>query len=169
MSQKNTPISILRKAESIPLFKYKVRFIIALIFAAVLLLVCGCAKPSASNPLVQSFFTENVFNRQFIVQFASDSGIDITNQFVQDTFVLKTDTSNFEGDIIASHNGADYTGTWSSNSDYSELIINLATSSTPAEYVFLNRAWKFTKKDIPVMQLAPWGSTDPKVLYMQQL
>ena len=169
MPQKNMPISILRKFENMPSFIYKVRFIIALIFAAVLLLVCGCVKPTASNPLVQSFFTENVFNRNFIVQFASDSGINITSQFVQDTFVLKTDTSNFEGALIASHDGSVYTGTWSSNSDYSELIINLATSSTPAEYVFLNRAWRFTKKDIPVMQLAPWGSTDPKVLYMQQL
>jgi hypothetical protein len=152
-----------------PSFIYKVRFIIALIFAALLLSICGCVKPSASNPLVQSFFTENVFNRNFIVQFASDSGVNITSQFVQDTFVLKTDTSNFNGVLTASHNGTIYTGTWSSNSDYSELIINLATSSTPTEYVFLNRAWRFTKKDIPVMQLAPWGSTDPKVLYMQQL
>ena len=170
MLQKNTPISILRKFEEMPSFGYKVRFIIAIIFAVLLLLfMSSCSKPAANNPLLQTFFVANVFNRDFIVQFASDSGVDITSQYVRDTFVLKTDTSNFNGVITGSHNGTVYAGTWSSNSDYSELIINLATSSTPSEYVFLTRAWRFTKKDIPVMQLAPWGSTDPKVLYMQQL
>ena len=169
MQQKNTPISILRKFENMPSFIYKVRFIIALIFAAVLLLVCGCVKPTASNPLVQSFFTENVFNRNFIVQFASDSSLDITSQYANDTFVLKNDTSYYSGTITASKAGTIYTGTWSSNSDYSELIIDITNPTTPVEFNFLNIAWRFTKKDFPIMQLAPWGTTVPKVLYMERL
>jgi hypothetical protein len=171
MLQKNIPISILRKFEDMPSFRYKVRFIIAIICAAFLLILSSCTKPTVNNPLVESFFVSNVFNRNFIIQYASDSSIDITSQYANDTFVLKTqtDTSYFNGPIIGSQNGTIYTGTWSSNSDYSELIINLTTPSIPTQFNFLNRAWRFTKKDIPVLQLAPWGSDDPKVLYMQRL
>jgi hypothetical protein len=152
-----------------PSFAYKVRFIIAIVFAAALLLLCGCNKTPADNPLLQQFFVTNVFNRGFIVQFASDSNVDITSFYTKDTFILKSDTSHYAGALTASKNGTVYTGNWSSNSDYSKLNIDITTPAIPAEFNFLNRAWRFTKKEIPVMQLAPWGSDDPKVLYMQQL
>ena len=57
-----------------------------------------------------------------------------------------------------------YSGTWSSNTDYSKLVITLP--STPSEFVFLNREWRFTKKAFPQMELAPWGTTEPLVLHM---
>ena len=65
--------------------------------------------------------------------------------------------------------GVKYTGTWSVNEDFSKLVINIISPSIPIEFIFLNRAWKFTKKALPVMELAPWGSTDPKVLHMRRL
>lgn len=160
---------MLRKLESNPASVYKVRFIIALIFAAFLLLISSCSKPAANNPVLETYFVTNVLNRNFVVQFATDSGIDITSHFYNDTFLLKTDTSLFNGPLLSSRDGAAFTGTWSSNSDYSQLNINITSPSIPDEFIFLNRSWKFTKKGIPVMELAPWDSTDPKVLYMQRL
>jgi len=169
MQQKNTPISILRKFEDMPSFVYKVRFVIAVIFA-VLLLLTSCSKsPQNETALEEALFTSNILNRNFIVQFASDSSLDITSQYANDTFVLKNDTSYYSGTITASKAGTIYTGTWSSNSDYSELIIDITNPTTPVEFNFLNIAWRFTKKDFPIMQLAPWGTTVPKVLYMERL
>lgn len=143
---------------------------IALIIAVVLLLT-SCVKPAAveNTQLEEALFTSNILNRNFIIQFASDSGIDITSRYALDTFVLTNDTSFYSGIITGSKAGTHYTGTWSSNSDYSQLNINITTPTPPAEFNFLNISWKFTKKDFPIMQLAPWGSTDPKVLYMQRL
>ena len=169
MSQKNIPISIRRKFDSMPHFIYKIRFILAIVFAALLLLTSCSKSSSGNNALLESFFVSNVFNRGFIVKHATDSSVDITSLYANDTFVLKSDTSYYAGAMTASKNGTIYTGTWSSNSDYSKLNINIDSPSIPTEFIFLNRAWRFTKKDIPEMQLAPWGSTDPKVLYMDRL
>jgi hypothetical protein len=154
-----------------PVYLYKGRFIIAILFAAILLLFASCKKSiTQDNPLVQAYFNTNILNRNFIIQFASDSSVDITSVYTKDTFLLKNDSSSmYEGSMTASKDGIIYTGTWDSNSDYSKLDINITTPTTPSEFVFLNRSWRFTKKDIPVLQLAPWGSTDPKVLYMQRL
>ena len=46
----------------------------------------------------------------------------------------------------------------------SKLVITLPT--TPSIFVFLNREWRFTKKALPEMELAPWGTTEPLVLHM---
>jgi hypothetical protein len=65
--------------------------------------------------------------------------------------------------------GVTYSGTWTSNDDYSKLIISLTTPTPPAEFSFINRSWKFTKKAVPVLELAPWGTTEAKVLHMERL
>jgi hypothetical protein len=172
MQQKNIPISILRKFDNMPSLLYKGRFIIVVISAALLLLTsCSKSSNSITTSVLQQYFTTNLLNTNFVIQFASDSGVDITNRYVNDTFVLKqADTSLFNGPMTAKRDTTIYTGTWSSNSDYSQLNINItAPSPIPTDYIFINRSWKFTKKALPVMELAPWGSTDPKVLYMQRL
>jgi hypothetical protein len=160
---------MLRKVEGNPVYIYKLRFIIALLFAAFLLLLTSCSKPSANNPVLETYFVTNVLNRNFVVQYASDSGVDITSHFINDTFLLKTDTSLYNGPMTGSRAGVIYTGRWNSNSDYSKLDISITDPSTPEEFIFLNRSWRFTQKSIPIMQLAPWGTTDPKVLNMQRL
>jgi hypothetical protein len=71
--------------------------------------------------------------------------------------------------MTAIKNGVTYSGTWACNSDYGKLTINITQPSVPAEIGFLNREWRFTKKDLPVMELAPWGSTAPIVLHMRRL
>ncbi len=169
MQQKNTPASMLLKLKNVPSFKNDMRLVIAIIFALILFLA-SCVKPPAPDSAIgQALFTSNILNRNFIIQYASDSGVDITSRYALDTVVLTNDTSYFNGTITCSKAGTPYTGTWSSNSDYSQLNINITTPTPPAEFSFLNISWRFTKKDFPIMQLAPWGSTAPKVLYMERL
>ncbi len=152
-----------------PEFLHKGRFLIAVVLAA-LLLVTACKKPSADDPAIQQYFNTQFLNRNFIIQYASDSGVDITNQYKLDTFVLVKDPSSYYyGIITGSRSGVIYTGTWSSNSDFSKLIININNPSIPQDFIFLNRSWRFTKKAPPLLQLSPWGSTDPKVLHMFRL
>ena len=79
------------------------------------------------------------------------------------TFVLlKTDYYN--GPLKATNGSNTYMGTWSSNDDYSKLIIVLPDSIP--EFQFLSRSWRFTKKGNPTMELSPWGTSEPFVLHM---
>lgn len=165
------------------IFLYKSRFIIAICFALALLL-SGCKKEGQTqdpNSALQYYFSQNILNRDFVVQLATDTvklatdttyGVlhDITARYAGYTFVLSNDTSYLNGPMTGRKTGqTTITGTWSCNNDYSKLQINLISPFVPQEFIFLNRAWKFTKKAIPIMELAPWGTTDPKVLHMQRL
>jgi hypothetical protein len=71
--------------------------------------------------------------------------------------------------MTGTKDGVTISGTWGSNSDYSRLNISLTNPSAPAEFSFINRSWRFTRKNFPVMELAPWGSTAPIVLHMRRL
>jgi hypothetical protein len=71
--------------------------------------------------------------------------------------------------MTGTKDGITYSGTWSCNEDYSKLVISLTSPSVPAAFGFINRSWKFTKKALPIMELAPWGTTDPKILHMRRL
>ncbi len=84
-------------------------------------------------------------------------------------FILTKTTSFYDGPMTGTKAGITYSGTWTSNDDYSKLVINLTGTPTPAEFNFINRPWKFTKKAFPIMELSPWGSTDPKILHMERL
>ena len=169
MHRKNSTISLSRKIENLPDLLYRSRFIIVIIFSIILLLA-GCSKStgiSAIQPnLYQQYFEQNILNRDYRVQLATDNGVDLTAQYSGYTFRM-LETTLYNGTMTASNGPANYTGTWSCNDDYSKLVITLPVS--PAVFVFLTREWRFTKKDIPIMQLAPWGTTDPKVLHMERL
>jgi hypothetical protein len=150
-------------------FLLKWRFIIAILFAAAILLFQGCSKgESPTEDLYKKYFEENVLNSDFVVDVATDNGADITAQYSGWVFMLLKDTY-FGGPMTAKKNGSTYTGTWSSNSDYGMLTINITQPSVPTEFVFLNRQWRFTKKALPVMELAPWATAGPVVLHMRRL
>ena len=171
MPQKNLTVFITNKLKDMPAIFYRGRFIIAVI-CAILLLLLSCKKLeliNADQSTLEKYFAQEVLNRTFVVDFASDSSVDITSQYTGFDFVLTNTTSYYDGKMTGTKNGVTYSGTWVSNSDYSKLVITLNSPSIPAEFVFLNREWKFTKKDAPVLKLAPWGSTDPKVLFMRRL
>ena len=134
--------------------------------------ITNCKKLAllSGNPTaLEQFFAENVLNRSFVVNFASDNNIDITNTFSNYTFNFSKTNSFYEGIITATKAGSTYTGTWSSNSDFSKLDINITIPVVPAELVFLNRAWKFTQKDLRIMKLAPWYDNSAKVLHIIRL
>ncbi|MBC7934067.1 MAG: hypothetical protein H7Y86_01730 [Rhizobacter sp.] len=153
-------------------FIYKGRFLVAIAFAALLLLSAGCKKLAAaagSRSALEALFEENILNRNFIVHLATDNGTDLTSQYTGYNFILTKTTSYYEGPMTGTKAGVTYTGTWSCNEDFSKLSISLTSPTTPLEFNFINRPWKFTKKAFPIMELAPWGTTEPKVLHMERL
>ena len=170
MPQKNIRIFILRKFEDMPSMIFNYRFIIALVCAA-LLLLAGCKKAIEDIPAetLQSYFEKNILNKNFVVELATDSSVDKTSLYAGYSFILTKGASYTEGPMTGTKDGIVYTGTWKSNTDYSQLAIDLNFPSIPAEFTFLNRVWRFTKKSLPIMELAPYGSTDPKVLYMRRV
>ncbi len=142
-----------------------IRFIVLLAaFAGFVLTTNSCKKETIiPDNFLEQLFENNILNKDFVVTLASDSGRDITSAYQGFKFVLlKTDL--LHGPLKASKGGQVYEGSWSSNSDYSKLVISLP--STPQEFVFLNRDWRFTSKNIPKLELAPWGTTAPLVLHM---
>ena len=169
MQRKNSGLPVLQGSHRLPDQLYRFRFIIVLILSTILLL-SGCSKNPASDPYTQSlyqqYFEQNILNRDYRVSLATDSGLDITSRYNGYTFrMLKSTLQN--GPITVSNSLLNYTGTWSCNDDYSKLVITLPAS--PPEFIFISREWRFTKKDVTVMELAPWGTTDPKVLHMLRL
>ena len=127
----------------------------------------SCVKkdPVAPNTgtILEQYFESSVLNQNFIINLATNNGVDLTSNYNGYTFkLLKTDYYHGPLQVIKGANS--YSGTWSCNEDYSKLIITLP--SAPSEFVFLTREWRFTKKELPQLELAPWGTTDPVVLHM---
>jgi hypothetical protein len=168
MPQKKTFLSLSHKVDSVPELFYRSRFIIV-ILVSILLLLMSCSKSSITaqqENILQQYFEDNILNHDFRVSLATDNGTDLTPQYSGYTFRLLKNTAA-DGSLTATNGANNYTGNWSSNDDYSKLVVSLPVS--PAEFNFLTREWKFTKKAIPVMELAPWGTTEPKVLNMERL
>lgn len=143
-------------------------FIFVLPVMILLSSLTGCGKKtveSVKTTYLQQQFEDNILNKNFRVQLATDNGVDLTSQYTGYTYVLYKSTY-YNGPMTAVKNGVTNNGTWSCNEDYSKLVITFP--STPSEFVFLNREWRFTKKSLPIMELAPWGTTDSKVLHMEQ-
>ena len=130
----------------------------------------GCKKKAEEvyvANIFEQYFEQNILNNDFIVSYSKNQGIENTSEFDGYRFRLLKNTY-YDGPMTATKNGITYSGTWSSNSDYGKLIINITQPSIPTEFIFLNRSWRFTEKALPTMKLAPWGSTDSTALYMQR-
>jgi hypothetical protein len=129
-------------------------------------ILCFSCKKTLENldqSLLEKYFEKYVIGSDFVVTLAKDSSTDITSMYDGYKFVLlKTDL--YHGPLRATYGASEYYGTWATNSDYSKLDISLPDSI--AGFSFLSRSWRFTKKTNPTLQLAPWGSTAPLVLYM---
>ncbi len=152
-----------------PVKVYRFRYVIAILLSVLLLATsCKKTKDAITQNLLQQYFDTNILNRDFKVKLATDNGTDLTTQYDGYTFRLLKNT-NYDGPMTGIKNGTTITGTWTSNDDFSKLTISLTQPSIPAEFIYLNRSWRFTKKDVPVMELAPWGSSAPYVLHMERL
>lgn len=136
-----------------------------------MLLLLGCKKTidNVSQDTFQDYFEDNILNKTFIVELAKDTANIRTTEFTDYKFILTKTTSYYDGPMTGTKNGITYTGTWTSNEDYSKLIINLNSPAPPTSFQFLNRSWRFTRKSLPIMELAPWGTVDPKILHMRRL
>jgi len=148
----------------------KKRSIITLI-ASILFLCTGCKKTieDTSQVTLQQYFEQNILNKEFVVQLAKEGDVDKTADFQGFKFILTKTNSFYDGPMTGSGSGVTYSGTWTSNEDYGKLVIQLNTPAPPASFAFLNRAWRFTRKSLPIMELGPWGSTQPIVLHMRRL
>ena len=135
------------------------------ILCASLILTFSCKKSinNISRSVLEKYFDKNVIGRDFVVSLAKDSAVDLTSDYSGYIFVLQK-TDFYHGPLKATKGRNEYVGTWSANEDYSKLIITLP--ATVPEFEFLTRSWRFTKKDVPTLQLAPWGSDAPVVLHM---
>lgn len=123
----------------------------------------NAAAGTGTSSALEQYFEANFLNQNLIITLATNNGNDLTSTYNGYTFkLLKTDF--YHGPMQATKGSNTYTGMWSSNSDYSKLVITLP--SMPSELVFLTREWRFTKKAPPVLELAPWGTTEPIVLHM---
>ena len=151
-----------------PAKAFRLRYIIAVLFAILLLATsCKKTKDQITQSILQQYFETNILNRDFKVKLATDNGTDLTSQYTDEVFRLLKNT-DYDGPMTGVKSGVTYTGTWSCNEDFSKLTINITQPTIPAEFVWLNRAWKFTKKAVPVMELAPWGNLNPQVLHMER-
>ncbi len=117
--------------------------------------------------ILEQYFELNILNNDFIVKYAMDTSNNLTAQYHGYIFRLYRNTL-YDGPMTAVKDGITYNGTWASNEDYGKLVINLSHPTNPNVFRFLNRQWRFTRKALPLMELAPWGSTDPKVLHMER-
>jgi hypothetical protein len=143
------------------------------LIALVSLLMLGALNSCSKSAIVESIqqnayekqFEDNILNKNFRVEMAIDNGTVLTPDYAGYTFRLLKTTS-YNGLLTAEKNSVTYNGSWSCNEDYSKLVISLP--SAPPEFIFLTREWKFTKKSLPIMELAPWGTTEPKVLHMER-
>ena len=143
-----------------------------MVFCCIVLCLCSCKKLeliTGNKSALEQFFADNVLNRDFVVDFASDNGIEKTVEYKGYVFVLTKGETYYAGVLTGVKNNLSYTGTWSTPKDFSQLVINLNSPGSPAEFIFLNRVWKFTKKIPPVLQLRPYSDIDSKILYMRRL
>lgn len=152
--------------EPLHLFFGRWGLLLALLLALGLLALPGCKK--VKEDIMQSYFENNILNSDFVVDYAVDNGTDITAQFSGWVFRL-TKNTNYDGPMTAKNGTLTYTGTWQSNEDYGKLTIQINQPTVPTHFEFLNRAWRFREKNLPVMKLAPWGSTATTDLYMRRL
>lgn len=156
------------RSNNLPDLIYRSRFIIVLLISIMLLLM-SCSKSAIEAKAIsaaQQYFEDNVLNSNFRVELATDNGTDLTAQYTGYLFKLLKNTS-YDGPLTATNGATVYTGTWACNEDYSKLVITLPAG--PTSFLFLSREWKFTKKSFPIMELAPWGTTEPDVLHMERL
>ena len=147
------------------IFKPVIIFFTAIVATFFLNSCSKSAVQAIQQTAYEKQFEDNILNKNFRVYLATDNSVDLTSQYTGYTFVLYKSTY-YNGPMTAIKNAVTYNGTWSSNDDYSKLVIIFP--STPTEFVFLNREWKFTKKSLPIMELAPWGTLEPKVLHMER-
>lgn len=150
-----------------PTLFFRYRFPIALaVGIALLFSACKKAEETYVANIFEQYFEQNILNRDFIVNFAKDRGTVITDQYAGYTFKLFKNTY-YDGPMTAVKGTDTLRGTWGSTPDYGKLIIQITQPASP-DMTFINRDWRFAEKALPIMKLAPWGSSEDSELYMER-
>lgn len=139
-------------------------YFLTFIFTQSLFIACDKGSDTTLQSS-QSEFENNYLNRNYTIHLATDNGADLSAQY--NGFVFRLVKGNpTDGVMTATKNSNTWTGSWSTNADYTKLIFNLP-GGVP-EFIFLVRDWKFIHKGIPILELSPWNGSDPKVLHLQR-
>ena len=136
---------------------------IVLLITVIGLFSCKKTVQNLGQSTLEKYFSTYVIGSNFTVTLAKDSSANFTSTYDGYTFVL-LETDLYHGPLKATKGQNEYMGTWATNDDYSKLDISLPDSIP--EFRFLSRSWRFTKKTNPTLELAPWGTSEPAVLYM---
>ncbi|HRN92192.1 MAG TPA: hypothetical protein PLE75_05925 [Ferruginibacter sp.] len=162
-----------RKQTTFTLFGFKFPAFTTRVFLSVFILagviaMTGCKKiiEDIQRNWAEDYFEDNIMERNFRITYAHNGTDDITSLYNGYTFVLYKNTF-YDGPLTATKDGVTYNGTWACNEDYGKLTIQLTHPDPAGSGInFLTRSWRFTRKAIPVLEFAPWGSSQPHKLHM---
>jgi hypothetical protein len=141
------------------------------ITAIVMIASTGCKKmvESIARNQAEAYFEDNIMGKDFKVLSAMNDTTDLTSLYEGFTFRLYK-TTYYNGPMIATRNGVTYNGTWQCTEDYGKLTIQIDHPDPQVSgFYFLNRSWRFVRKIVPLLELAPWGTTQPHKLYMLRI
>lgn len=130
----------------------------------------GCKKliEQIQRNWAEDYFENNIMERNFRITYAVKDTANLTNLFEGYTFILHKNTF-YDGPMVATKDGITYNGTWACNEDYGKLTIQIAhPDPVNSGFSFINRSWRFTRKDLPVLELAPWGNQLPHALHLRR-
>lgn len=114
----------------------------------------------------EDYFEDNIMERNFKITYAKKDSANITTLFDGYTFILYKNTF-YDGPMVAIKDGITYNGTWACNEDYGKLTIQIAhPDPVNSGFNFINRSWRFKRKALPVLELAPWGNQLPHELHL---
>jgi hypothetical protein len=121
---------------------------------------------SAARAYMEKIFEAMVLNQPIRIILAVDSsGNNLTANYQDMVIYLRKDTY-YAGPLEILAQGTKHLGTWSSNSDYSRL--NLEIQGVPEFAIFNSNPWRFTYKSINLLKIAPVNNPGQKTLHLEK-
>jgi len=157
----------------------RIAFILFLTFWVIITpTISSCKKENNNQPLdtikpvdttkatyMEKMFELYVLNSANIITLAVDSsGNNITPQYQDEVIYLRKNTY-YDGPLEIFTGGTKYTGTWKSNSDYSNLELKIIGRP---EFAFFESPWRFTYKSLTLLKLYPIQNLGQKALHLQK-
>ncbi len=122
---------------------------------------------SAARAYMEKIFEAMVLNQPVRIILAVDSaGNNLTPSYQDMVIYLRKDTY-YAGPLEILAQGTKHMGTWSSNSDYSRL--NLEIQGIPEFAIFNSNPWRFTYKSINLLKIAPVKNPGQKTLHLEKV
>lgn len=144
------------------------RIYFLLFVAGIFFSTFGCKKlvEDIQRSWAEDYFEDNIMERNFKITYAKKDSSNITTLYNGYTFILYKNTF-YDGPMVAIKDSITYNGTWACNEDYGKLTIQINhPDPVNSGFNFINRSWRFKRKALPVLELAPWGNQLPHELHL---